>query len=167
MKTTTKTVSFDLPKVLLTEDQLTDLISTAMADTCGFEWWKEKDHALYEKAKEELVKETGSDDLCFEQVWARMIFNGGSLLLLESESDWHWKGYPEGTLLWNYEIRASGTEPEGGTWHEITLDKICKALAIYMTNKKVSSVDKILEDGDFWDADAIFQYAAYGEVVFG
>ena len=169
MKTTTKTVSFDLAKVLLTEDQLSDLISTAMADTCGFEWWKEGDPSDYDKAEEELAKELGveSDDLYFEQIWARMLFNGGSLLLLESESDWHWKGFDEGTILWNWQIKSSGTEPEGGTWHEITLEKICKGLALYMTDKKISSVDKIIEDGDFWDADAVFQYAAYGEVIFG
>ena len=89
MKTTTKTVSFDLAKVLLTEDQLSDLISTAMADTCGFEWWKEGDPSDYDKAEEELAKELGveSDDLYFEQIWARMLFNGGSLLLLESASN--------------------------------------------------------------------------------
>ena len=30
-----------------------------------------------------------------------------------------------------------------------------------------SNLDAIAEDGDFWDADALFQIAMYGEVIYG
>ena len=165
-----KKTEFELPKVTLTEEQLVDLISTAMADTCGFDWWKLEHEEDYEKAKAELIAELhpdADDELCFEQVWARILFNGGKLLLLEAESDWHWKGYPDGTMLWNWQIRASGTEPEGGTWHSIGLTDICKGLSIYMHEHQYSTVDKLLSEGDFFEAEAVFQCAAYGEVQFG
>lgn len=163
-----KEVKFKLPEVKLTESELTDLISTAMGGTCGFDWWKEEDEKLYEAARAELIAESGKEDSpCFEQVWARMLFNGGKLLLLEAESDWHWKGFPDGTMLWNYQIKASGTEPEGGTWNTVGLDEICKGLAAIMHENGFTTVQQLLENGDFYTADGVFQYAAYGEVVFG
>lgn len=163
-------VEFELPKVKLTEDQLVDMISTAMADVCGFDWWKLEKPELYEPTKAKLLAELGDSEdktICFEQVWARILFEGGNLLLLEAESDWHWKGYPEGTLLWNWQIRASGTEPEGGTWHILNLEKICKGLSIYLSDKGYSSVDRLLSEGDFFELEAVFQCAIYGEVQFG
>ena len=162
-----KTASFDLPKVNIDEEQVADLISGAMSDTCGFDWWKENPRE-YEQAKEQLVKESEDpDEICYENVLARVLFNGGAVEVLESESDWHWKGHEDGEMLWNWQIQAEGTEPEGGTWHKITLSKLCDGIAKYMSDKGYSSVNKILEEGDFWDFDAIFQYAAYGEIVFG
>ena len=161
---------FNLPEVELTEEQLVDLISMAMADTCGFDWWKLEHEEDYEKAKAELIAELhpdADDSLCFEQVWARVLFNGGKLLLLEAESDWHWKGFPDGTMLWNYQIRASGTEPEGGTWHAVGLEEICKGLSKYMHDEGYATVEQLLTNGDFYTAEAAFQCAAYGEVQFG
>ena len=161
---------FNLPEVELTEEQLVDLISTAMADTCGFDWWKLEHEEDYEKARTELIAELKpdtDDSICFEQVWARILFNGGKLMLLEAESDWHWKGFPDGTMLWNFQIRASGTEPEGGTWYTIELKNICDGLSKYMHDKGYATVDQLLTNGDFFDADGVFQCAAYGEVQFG
>lgn len=164
-----KKTEFNLPTVELTEDQLVDLISTAMSDTCGFDWWKLENEELYDAARAELIEELHPDDgeLCFEQVWARILFNKGKLLLLEAESDWHWKGFPDGTMLWNFQIRAAGTEPEGGTWHAVGLEEICKGLSKYMHDQGYATVDQLLTNGDFFDADAVFQCAAYGEVQFG
>lgn len=165
-----KKVEIQMPSIELTEGQLVDLISTGMADTCGFDWWKTVSEEDYEAARDELISELKpdtDDEICFEQVWARILFNGGKLLVLEAESDWHWKGYPEGTMLWNWQIRASGTEPEGGTWHELTLEKICNGLRKYMHDNQYATVDKLLTEGDFWVADAVFQCAVYGEVQFG
>lgn len=165
-----RTTQFELPKVTLTEEQLTDLISTAMGGTCGFDWWKLEDENLYKKAKEELIAEGRSeDDLCLEEVWARVIFNGGKLLLLEAESDWHWSGHEDGELLWSFQIQAEGCEPVGGTWKSVGLQEICNGLSKYMREKGIGTVDKLLQesDFDFYDADAVFQFAAYGEWIFG
>ena len=151
------------------EDSLSSLISNAMGDTCGVGWWKEKDEGEYEQAKAELIKE-GRDNPCMEDVWARMLFNGGKLMLLDPESDWHWSGHKKGELLWNWQIQAEGAEPEGGDWHEVGLDEIAKGLNLYFDEKPAAGcgdLESILENGDFWDADCVFQYAMYGEVIYG
>lgn len=151
------------------EDSLSSLISNAMGDTCGVGWWKEKDEEEYEQAKAELIKE-GCDNPCMEDVWARMLFNGGKLMLLDPESDWHWSGHKKGELLWNWQIQAEGAEPEGGDWHEVGLDEIVKGLNLYFEEKPAAGcgdLESILENGDFWDADCVFQYAMYGEVIYG
>ena len=153
----------------ITEGQLCDLISTAKGDSCGVGWWKEKDEKEYEQAEAELIEE-GNSEPCLEEVWARMLFNGGKLMLLDPESDWHWKGHAEGEMLWNWQIVSEGTEPEGGEWHEVGLDEIVKGLTLYFKEKPAAGcgdLDSILEDGDFWDADCVFQYAMYGEVIYG
>lgn len=151
------------------EDSLSSLISNAMGDTCGVGWWKEKDEEEYEQAKAELIKE-GHDNPCMEEVWARMLFNGGKLMLLDPESEWHWSGHKKGELLWNWQIQAEGAEPEGGDWYEVGLDEIIKGLNLYFDEKPAAGcgdLESILEDGDFWDADCVFQYAMYGEVIYG
>lgn len=163
------TAKFNLPEVELTEQQLADLISTAMADICGFDWWKLEHEEDYEEAKAELVAEQhpDADCLAFEQVWARILFKGKKLMLLETESDWHWKGFSKGTTLWSFQVKASGTEPEGGTWCTIGLEEICKGISRCMHDQGYATVDQLLTDGDFFTADAVFQYAAYGDVIFG
>ena len=105
--------------------------------------------------------------LCLEEVWARVIFNGGKLLLLEAESDWHWSGHEDGELLWSFQIQSEGCEPVGGTWNAVGLQEICNGLSKYMREKGIGTVDKLLQEGDFYDADAVFQFAAYGEWIFG
>lgn len=162
-------IEFNLPPVTLTEEELVDLLSTAMADTCGFDWWK-YDEKVYEQTHEELVAELKpdtDDSICFEQVLARMIFKGHKLELLEAESDWHWSGHEEGEMLWSFQIRAEGCEPVGGKWYKVGLQEICAGLAKHMVAAGYSTVQQLLEKGDFWDADAVFQYAAYGEVLMG
>ena len=159
---------FSMP-MKVTEEQISALIANAMGDNCGFEWWKVKDIPQEIEAEEELRSENG-EDYCFEDVWSRLLFNGGSLMLLESESDWHWSGHSEDTMLWNWQIQTEGCEPVGGTWHEITLDKLIDGIKLYLQEGVAScckDLDSIIEDGDFWDADAVFQYAAYGDVIFG
>lgn len=151
------------------EESLSNLISNAMGDTCGVGWWKEKDEKDYESAEAELIAE-GIEKPCYEDILARMLFNGGKLMLLDPESNWHWKGHEEGAMLWNWQIQAEGTEPEGGEWHEVGLDEIIKGLNLYFDEKPATGcrdLESILEDGDFWDADCVFQYAMYGEVVYG
>lgn len=153
----------------INEGQLCDLISNAKGDSCGVGWWKEKDESEYDAARAELVAE-GNTEPCLEEVWARLLFNGGKLMLLDPESDWHWKGHKDGEMLWNWQIQTEGTEPEGGEWHEVGLDEIVKGLTKYFEESPATgcgNLQNILEEGDFWDADAVFQYAMYGELIYG
>lgn len=162
-----KSIEVSVP-TKLTEEMVSTLLSTASSTTCGFDWWKEERHERYEAAKAELVAE--GKDPTIEDVWARMLFNGDALMLLETESNWHWKGFPEGTVLTKWQVREYDTEPEGGTWKRVALDDIVKGFRKYLDEKPASGLDtieEIIEDGDFWDADCVMQYAAYGEVVYG
>jgi hypothetical protein len=154
----------------LDERDLAALIEEAHYQNIGFEWWKAKNPEEQERAREELLKETGEEP-SIEEEFARILVNGGKLSLLEAESDWHWSGHKEGELLFNIQIRAEGCVPVGGTWHDVGIDDIARGLVKYAEgggyNECGLSIKRILEDGDITDADAVFQYAAYGEVVCG
>lgn len=155
------------------EDDVACLISNAMSDNCGFEWW-DYDEEEYEEARSELISERkpdADDQICFEDILARILLKGGKLNLLEAESDWHWSGHEPGEMLWASQIWAEGCEPVGGTWHKVGLEDIVRGIQLYAeshcANACGTSLQRIVEDGDFYDADAVFQFAAYGEVRFG
>lgn len=160
-------------KIEVDEDDLSALISTAMSDACGFAWW-DRDDADYERAKSELISERkpdADDQICVEDIYARILMNGGKLNLLDSESDWHWSGHEPGEMLWNAQLIAEGCHPVGGEWHKVGLEDVVRGIELYAESRCASdcgpNLRKIVEDGDFWDADAVFQCAAYGEVVYG
>ena len=160
-------------EIVIDEYNLGCLISNAMADTCGFDWWS-YDEKAYEEARSELISEIkpdADDQICLEDVLARMLLKGGKLKLLESESGWHWSGKKPGEMVWKAEVISKNLHPVGGKWHEIGIDDIVRGIGLYgmaeCANDCGPSLRNIVEDGDFWDADAVFQFAAYGEVVFG
>lgn len=149
-----KTVQFKLERAItLNEQQLSDLLSTASAAYGGFDYWSWSEEE-YREAKLQLLAERGEtdDDLCYEDIWARLLFNGGHLWLLEAESD-------------------AINDSESDDWHLVGLNDICNGLKLYLSDdsfdRALSSVESIIEEGDFWDADAVMQYAAYGEVIYG
>lgn len=156
------------------EKDLSILLSNASADVCGVQWWKPANQADYDEAKAQLVAErkpATEDDVYTEDIWARMLINGKKLRLLDPESDWHWSGHKKGELLWSWQIANEGCEPVGGKWHSVGLADIAKAIVSYgkghVANDCGADLRKINEDGDFWDADAVIQYAMYGDVIYG
>ena len=160
-------------EIKIDEYNLICLISNAMGGTCGYDWWG-YDEKEYEETKSELISENkpdADDQICFEDVLARMLLNGKKLRLLEADSDWHWSGHEPGEMLWAAQIRAEGCVPVGGKWHEVGIDDIVKGIQLYgesgCANDCGPDIRRIVEDGDFWDADAVFQFAAYGEVIYG
>lgn len=155
------------------EKQVSDLISIAMSDKCGFGWW-DYDEKAYEEAKSELLSERkpdADDQICLEDVLARMLFKGKKLRLLDPESDWHWSGHEPDEMLWRWQIIAEQCEPEGGEWHEVGLEDIVRGAQMYgqlhYANRCGADIGNICEYGDFTDADIVFQLAAYGEVIYG
>ena len=151
------------------ESYLTDLLSTARSDVCGVQWW-DYDDDEYEEAREQLVKE-GNAKPYLEEVWARMLMIGKKLRLLDPESDWHWSGHEPGELLWNAQIVAEGCVPEGGDWHPLGLEDVVNGIQMYgkarIAGDCGGDIVKIVENGDFWDADAVIQYAIYGDCIYG
>lgn len=156
-------------KLEIDESDLEDLLSTARSDECGCAWWDYKD-SDYEEAEASLKAE-GNSDPCLETVWARMLMLGKKLRLLDPESDWHWKGHREGELLWKAQIAAEKSYPVGGEWHLVSLKDIAQAVVKYgksgYANACGPDLHLIIENGDFWDADAVIQIAMYGDVIYG
>ena len=165
----------------ITEENLVDLLSTAMGDTCGFDWWRANDED-YIQAREELLAENNNNNndndddedgetVYYEGVLARILFNGGKLSLLEPETDWEWGTHKTIELRKGVEMQRTRYEPVGGVWHEIGLEEVLQGLRLYFSNPSSKNhprdINALLCDGDFFDADAVFQYAAYGEIVFG
>jgi len=160
--------------IKIIEEQLTDMLATASSESCGCAWWKPVDEMSYINTKNALIEELmpdTDDEICTEQIWARMLLNGEKLRLLDPESEWHWKGHKEGEMLWSWQIRAEGSEPEGGEWHDIGIEDILRGLLTYglmgYANGCRPTLESVNDDGDFYDADAIIQIAMYGEVIYG
>lgn len=143
-----KQISFKIEKEeVLTEQQLADLLSNFFSIRCGFDRWEIEKGELYKGTAEEIADERLAEDsdeeICFEEVLARMLFKGGAICLLEAD-----------------------TEDE---WHVVDLNKIISGLKLYLKNPTddCHSVQEIVEQGDSLDADAVFQYAVYGEIIYG
>lgn len=143
-----KQISFKIEKEeVLTEQQLADLLSNFFGIRCGFDQWEVEKGELYEGASEELdderLEEDSDEEICFEEVLARMLFKGGALCLLEADTE--------------------------DDWHVVDLNKIIDGLKLYLKNPvgDCHSVQEIVEQGDALDADAVFQYAVYGEIIYG
>lgn len=143
-----KQISFKIEKEeTLTEQQLADLLSNFFGIRCGFDQWEVEKGELYEGASEEIaderLAEESDEEICLEEVLARMLFKGGAICLLEAD-----------------------TEDE---WHVVDLNKIISGLKLYLKNPTgdCHSVQEIVEQGDALDADAVFQYAVYGEIIYG
>lgn len=162
-----KKIKFNVP-MELSEKELESIFDEAMMDVCGARWWKPESETDYNEAEQELEAEGA--EIYNSTIFARMLFNGKKILLLDPESDFNWSGHKPGELLWNWQIQAEGCEPENGTWHAVGLKEITKGLTKYFTEGYASgcnSIQSLLEDGDFWDHDAVIQCAMYGEVIYG
>lgn len=131
------------------EEQLTDLLSNAFQMQIGFDTvdWDEGD---YKMAKQSLADgkvkpqygELG-DGYCTEEVLARLLFLGRKIKLEEAETE---------------------------NWKSVGLEDICRGIKQYIQdgyNTGCKSVQSLIDDGDSIDADAVLQYAAYGEVIYG
>lgn len=129
--------------VQIDEEDLSTLLANACADVCGFSGAKEKDRKSYNAAKKQLIAE-GAILPCVEDIWARMLLNGGSMEF---------------------------TDPEDGREIEVNIHDIAKAVIDYGNSHVASdlgpSLKAIAEDGDFYDADAVIQFAMYGNVIYG
>lgn len=156
-------------KIEIDEDDISCLLANASAEECGVSWWKSVDPNARNEAERQLVAE--GKDPCREDIWARMLMNGGKLRLLDPESDWHWKGYPRGAMVWSWQIMVENLEPEDGEWHDIGIDDIINAIQVYgkkgYANDCGADLKSINENGDFYDADAVIQIAMYGDVIYG
>lgn len=154
-------------QVTVKEEVLADFLSLASSDNCGCAWWKAQDQERFDAAKAELQAE-GCSLITTEHIWARLLLKGGKLSLLDPESDWVWKGegkeYGKDDLVFKAQIAVEGLEPAGGKWHDVDIVGLLNAMIDHTGH---ADFKKLLDEGDFWDADAVIQIAMYGEVIYG
>lgn len=169
-KSVKRTVSIEIE---VDEEDVSCLLANAIILPEGSFAWFGHDDREYAEARAQLIAERkpdSDDEVCQEDVMARLLFNGHRLRLLDSESDWWWKGH-KGEMLWKFQIIAEGLEPEGGEWHEVGLQDILDALPKYAMshccNDCGADLRHVNECGDSLDADAILQFAAFGELIYG
>lgn len=128
----------------VTESQLSDLLSNAYCGV-GFGCWGASIPQNYLDARAELLKEgVDEDDICREDVWARVLMKGQTMSITDPEDD--------------------------DVVHEISVKNIAEGLEQYFKEAPAngcSDIDDLLCNGDSEDADCVMQYAAYGEIVFG
>lgn len=149
-------IKFSITKdITMSEEQLTDLLSMASDYSVGFDYWAHYDNLIsrgdnnYKVARASLLAEgIDPEEICLEQVWARMLFMGKSLYVLEAEGD----------------------DEEDSCWYEITLKKIIEGIKMYFEGEysdNIISFEDLINNGDGEDADTVLQLAVYGNVVFG
>ena len=129
----------------ITMDDIITLLTDAFAMANAFDC-VDYDRFEYKAAREALIRE-GWKDVCNEEVQARMLMDGKSLILIETEN--HKK-------------------------HNLTLAKIIKGMnasidAIMQSEEcsRICALCKFFEEGDFYTYEAAIQYGIFGEVVYG
>ena len=138
-----KEIKYTVEKVL-TEDQIDDILTTAIEG--GISYWAclLNDDPMWVKAEEEL-KEEGKP-LYWSRVAMRVLFGGETIKFIDAEED------PD--------------DPELEIW-KMDLYKFKQGCILF--EKERGSIEKMLDDGNFdaIEADCLIQYAVFGEIVFG
>lgn len=127
----------------ITTDDITNLLSMAGG---GFDYWAEicYNEEDYEAARKRLVKRMEDEkkqacEVCYEDVCAEILENGGKLIVYDREEDED---------------------------HDLTLQALLDGFAYYM--KLTASDGRTgVDDMDAEVADQILQVAVFGEVIYG
>lgn len=133
--------------VVATFETIVDILSNGLAQECGFDKvdyeWDD-----YDKAKQALL-DSGFENPCLEDVQAQMLMMGLPLRLHMAEE-----------------------EPDK-EWYVLTVDKLIEGIEKYDASKNWKGRAWDVCNGDpesrldFWDYDAILQFALYGEDIIG
>lgn len=140
-------------KKTLSEEEIADVITTAIEGGIGY-WaclnndtkeWADARKAL--KAAKEAKGEKDCRPCYNEIIWA-LLSHGMSVQFIDAEADDY--DNPNDDQVW-----------------ELTMEKFVKGLEIYEVER--GSISKSLEDGNFdaIEADCVFQYALFGELIYG
>ena len=130
-----------------TFETIVDILSNGLAQECGFDD-VDYESGDYGKAKQALLG-SGFEDPCLEDVQAQMLVMGLPLRLHMAE------------------------EEPGEEWYDLTLGKLIRGIEKYDASEDWLGRAWDVCNGDpesrldFWDYDAILQFAVYGEVALG
>jgi hypothetical protein len=123
-------------KEIFTQEFLTNLLSTASYGSPWFVFQVHKD------TDDKTYNEATSLYECREDRWAYILFNGGSLNIVDVDDE---------------------DEEE----HKVTLEDIIRGFEIVMLNYPEQYCSLMTENDDFYDADAVIQCAIFGELTYG
>lgn len=129
-------------KDVLTKKFLSDWLSTAIY---GNFWCECSTHVdttddVYENAKK--------NNTCREEIWADVLLNGGALNIVDVEE-------------WDLDDENSEAE------HKLTLADIEKVIPLFMLNYPRQWANIIEGQDDLIDADALLQFAVFGDWIYG
>lgn len=136
------TVTVPVVDTPFTEEDLATTISIGMSGRCGFDSMDWND-GEYRSARDSLLADGREKvDITMEDVLARLLLEGGTISLLEADTE--------------------------DDWYEIRLPDILRGLAMWAATCEWGGLDGLVNgEGDFLDADMVFQIAAFGEVMIG
>lgn len=126
----------------LTVGEIKDVITTAVEGGIGYWACLLNDDPIYEKAREDLRKV--QEDVFYCDIIYKVLEDGNEIKFQDADD-----------------------LDEGEIW-SLTWDKLMTGIKIY-EEKYGKSVHKAMEEADFDanDADMIFQYALFGELIYG
>lgn len=108
-----------------------DIVNILCCESGGFDYWCNL------KFKDEDYKANRLEDDCYEDVLAKILENGKSLIVNDFEEE---------------------------ETYELTLEKLLNGIEL---NYKNRPFDCDIEDGDATTADCILQYSIFGDVIYG
>ena len=140
-------------KKTLSEEEIADVITTAIEGGIGYWAYLNNDTREWADARKALkaakIAKGESDPSVYydEIIWA-LLSNGMSVQFIDAEADDY--DNPDADQVW-----------------ELTMEKFVKGLEIYEAER--GSIKKALEDGNFdaVEGDCVFQYALFGELIYG
>ena len=140
-------------KKTLSEEEIADVITTAIEGGIGYWACLNNDTKEWEEARKTLQTEkvekgeTGNEPYYDEIIW-KMLSDGKEVEFIDVEAE-------------DYD------NPGNGEVWKLTMEKFVKGLEIYEAER--GSIKRALEDGNFdaVEGDCVFQYALFGELIYG
>lgn len=130
------------------KDLLEEIFCTGLGYVSTFDRL-EVDQEQFDQVRRDL-QHLASDPtaVCIEDVYTEMLLRGYTLSLRDAEE------------VDNQNKRL---------WYNLTLSKVCKGLKLYFASQSETNetITDILDNGDYYDYDAILQYALFDEVIYG
>lgn len=135
-------VTVPVVNVPFTEEDLATTISIGMSGRCGFDsmdW----DDSEWASARDSLLADGREKaDITREDIIARILLEGGTIRLLEADTE--------------------------DDWYDVRLPDMLRGLAMWAATCEYGGLGGLVDgEGDFLDADMVFQIAAFGEVMIG
>ena len=125
----------------LTKEIMLDILTTAIEGGIGYWSILLNDDPKWEKASKQWKEEHNGETPCYCDSAYKVMENGDAIRL---------------------------EDVDDGNIYELTMEKFLNGCKLYI-EKTGKDIKKAMDESNFdaWDADAIIQYALFGEVIYG